>query len=106
MVNIAESFLSTSLNKRNYPDAPEWSHHRQPRDAELAVNKVKQIPRRKSTGEEGYDAFAVMVVDCRNDGSPVKLIDTPPAPTDRDIYHYSNMIDRLAHIYATRFKEL
>lgn len=106
MINVAERFLSTDLNKKNFPDAPEWSSHNQPRDAELALNKVKQIPRRSAPGSEGYDALSVVLVDCRNDGSRVRLVTEPPAPTEQHIYHYDNMIDRLAHIYATRFKEL
>jgi hypothetical protein len=106
MVNSAERFLSTDLSKRNFATAPEWSVHNQPRDAELAVNKVKQIPRRSATGSEGYDALCVIVVDCANDGSPVRLVQDHPAPTPSQIYHYDFMIDRLAHIYATRFKEL
>jgi hypothetical protein len=106
MVNVSDQFLSTDLNKRNFPAAPEWSNHKQPRDADLAVNKVKQIPRRSSTGSEGYDALSVVVVNCRNDGSPVQLVKDFPAPTNKEIYHYNNMIDRLSHIYSTRFKEI
>jgi hypothetical protein len=41
-----------------------------------------------------------------NDGSPVALMDQPPAPHRGDIYHYEAMIARLAAIYATRFKDL
>ncbi len=70
------------------------------------MEKVQQIPRRSRIGLEGYDALAIVIVDCRNDGSPVKLIAGPPAPQAGDIYNYASMIDRLAHIYATRFKDL
>jgi len=106
MVNAAEQFLSTDLNKRNFPSDPEWSYHKQPKDAQIAVDKVRQIPRRSATGTDGYDALAILLVHCRNDGSPVELVDDPPAPRPGQIYHYDNMIDRLAHIYATRFREL
>jgi hypothetical protein len=73
MVNIARTYLSPDLNKANRATAPEWSTHDQPRDATLAVEKVRQIPRRSRTGLEGYDALAIVIVDCRNDGSPVRL---------------------------------
>lgn len=106
MVNIAERYLSPDLNKKNRATDPEWSTHNQPRDAGLAVDKVRQLPRRARPGEVGYDAFGIVVVDFPNDGSPVKLVSTSPAPPPGDIYHYASMIDRLAHIYATRFKEL
>jgi hypothetical protein len=106
MVNIADHYLSPDLNKRNRVSAPEWSRHDQPRDAQLAVDKVRQLPRRSKTGDTGYDALSIVVINCVNDGSPVKLITRPPAPQPGDIYHYASMIDRLAHIYATRFRDL
>jgi hypothetical protein len=106
MVNISERYLSPDLNKKNRATDPEWSKHNQPRDAGLAVEKIRQLPKRSKTGDTGYDALAIVVVDCPNDGSPVNLTSEPPAPQPGDIYHYASMIDRLAHIYATRFKDL
>lgn len=106
MVNIAENYLSPDLNKKNRASDPEWSHHNQPRDAQLAIDKVRQLPKRSKPGDTGYDALAIVVIDCPNDGSPVKLVTTPPAPPTGDIYNYASMIDRLSHIYSTRFKDL
>lgn len=106
MVNVAERYLSPDMNKANRAGAPEWSIHGQPRDAKLAVEKVRQLPKRSKTGDTGYDALAIVVIDCANDGSTVRLVEGPPAPPSGDIYEYSSMIDRLAHIYATRFKDL
>lgn len=106
MVNISSRYLSPDLNKQNRATAPEWSIHDQPRDAQLAIDKIRQLPRRSKTGDMGYDALSIVVVDCVNDGSPVKLVTSPPAPQSGNIYHYTAMIDRLAHIYATRFKDL
>lgn len=106
MVNQAERYLSPDLNKRNRADDPEWSTHKQPRDAQLAVDKIKQLPRRSKTGDVGYDALSIVVIDMANDGSPVTLVQTPPAPQPGDIYHYDTMISRLASIYATRFRDL
>lgn len=106
MVNIAGRYLSPDLNKKNRANDPQWSTHAQPRDASLAVDKIRQLPRRARTGDTGYDALAIMVIDCANDGGPVKLVSAPPAPRPGDIYHYASMIDRLRQIYATRFKDL
>ncbi|WP_407050198.1 hypothetical protein [Methyloraptor flagellatus] len=106
MVNVAERYLSPDLNKKTRATDPEWSLHRQPRDAGLAVDKIRQLPKRSKPGDVGYDAISIVLVDCVNDGSPVSLMETPPAPQEGDIYHYASMIDRLAHIYATRFKDL
>lgn len=106
MVNLAEHYLSPDLNKANRAGGPEWSRHAQPRDAGLAVDKVRQLPKRSKPGDTGYDALAIVVVDCPNDGSAVRLITDPPAPPSGDIFHYVSMIDRLGHVYATRFKDL
>lgn len=106
MVNVAETYLSPDLNKKNRASDPEWSRHNQPRDATLAVDKIRQLPKRAKTGDTGYDALAIVVIDCRNDGSEVTLVEASPAPKPGEIYHYDSMIDRLAHIYATRFKDL
>ncbi len=106
MVNIADRYLSPDLNKRNRIDAPEWSAHDQPRSAQLAIDKVRQLPRRSNVGGMGYDALSIVVVDMVNDGSPVSLVTGPPAPGTGDIYHYDAMISRLSAIYATRFKDL
>jgi len=106
MVNIADRYLSPDLNKKNRVTDPDWSTHKQPRDAELAIDKIKQLPRRSKPGDVGYDAISIVVVDMPNDGSTVKLIETPPAPRQGDIYYYDTMVARLAGIYATRFKDL
>lgn len=106
MVNISDRYLSPDLNKKNRASDPEWSTHQQPRDARLAVDKIRQLPKRSKTGDTGYDALSIVVVNCPNDGSPVELVAEPPAPQPGDIYHYASMIDRLGHIYATRFKDL
>ncbi len=106
MVNVADEFLSPALNKQNLPTAPVWSRHDQPRDASLAIEKAKELPRRSRVGDVGFDAFATIVVDCRNDGTPVTTYTAKPAPQPGDIYDYATMIDRLGHIYATRFKDL
>jgi hypothetical protein len=106
MVNLAERYLSPDLNKKNRADDPEWSHHAQPRDAQLVVDKVRQLPKRSKPGDVGYDALAIVLIDMINDGSEVRLVNSAPAPQPSDIYHYASMIDRTAHIYATRFKDL
>lgn len=106
MVNVATRYLSPDLNKAHRASYPEWSTHGQPRDAMLAIDKVKQLPRRAKPGDQGYDAFSIAVIEMRNDGSPASLITDPPAPMPGEIYHYDTMITRLSGIYATRFKDL
>ncbi len=106
MINIAEAFLSPDLNKKNRPSEPTWSSHNQPKSVDITIDKVKQLPRRSKTGIPGYDALAIVIVDCRNDGSGVRLHTKPPAPRPQDPYHYAAMLDRLQAIYATRFAQI
>lgn len=106
MVNFAVDYLSPDLNKKNRATDPDWSRHNQPRDGSLAVEKVEQLPRRSTASGIGYDAFGVMGIDLKNDGSPVSVFLGSPAPTPGDIYHYESMIKRVSHLYSTRFKDL
>lgn len=106
MINAATTFLSPDLNKKNRNSAPEWSTHDQPKSVNITVDKIKQLPRRSKSGDEGYDALSIVVIDCPNDGSAVKLVSTPPAPQPHDIYNYATMIDRLSGLYGTRFMQL
>jgi hypothetical protein len=99
MVNLATEFQS--------PSRGEPSHHKQPAVTERVIEKIRELPRRSSTGQSGFDAIGVVVIDCRNDGShPVELVSQPPAPAAEDILNYSQMILRIAHLYESRFPQL
>lgn len=104
MVNVAESFVSPGRNKFD-PGSQDLdvSKHRQPHVTEKVIEKVTQLPRRAGVGEEGYDALSIMVVECRNDLSPVTVVAEPPAPGAGDLFSYPAMIKRLAHLYQARF---
>jgi hypothetical protein len=106
MINQAKDYVSPDLNRSKRAGVPEWSRHDQPRDTDLVIDKVRQIPRRSKIGDGGYDALAISVIECVNDGRPVRLVNSPPAPQPGEIYHYASMIERLDHLYSTRFKEL
>jgi hypothetical protein len=67
---------------------------------------VKQLPRRAKTGIAGYEALGIVVIECANDGSPVRLHASAPAPQPQENYHCATMIDRLRGIYDTRFAQL
>lgn len=102
MVNAATTFISPDRNPD--PNAPlVVSQHRQPRDAERVVEKIKQLRRRADRTGRGFDSIGIVVVDCANDGSPVTLVEEPPAPARSDQYHYEQMIRRLASEYDTTF---
>ena len=98
MVNLAERFQS--------PTSTKPSIHKQPSVTERVIEKVRQLPRRTKPGDRGFDALGIVVVDCKNDGSPVKLVTKLPAPPPGDIYEYEMMIRRAAQLYASRFRVL
>ena len=65
-----------------------------------------ELPRRTSRAHEGFDAFGIVVVDMANDGSPVQVVDSPPAPGPADVFHYDQMLRRLVHLYDTSYTGL
>ena len=105
MVNAAETFVSSDLNKLDLTKVRATvTHHDQPRATERVLEKLHQLPRRTKLTEEGFDAFGVVVVECRNDGSPVRLVERPPAPQPGDIFEYAAMIRRAVDLYESRHR--
>jgi hypothetical protein len=107
MINFSTEFISPDRNKHALTSAkPVVSKHSQPGATVRALAKVGEIRRRTRVGEEGFDALAAVVIDCRNDSSPVRLVSTPPAPAPGEILHYESMIRRVAQTYEARFASL
>jgi hypothetical protein len=102
---IAAGFVMVNLARRfRSPTRKEAIEHDQPRVTEEVIEKVKELPRRTTRNDEGYDALAIAVVDCANDAvTPFRLVETPPAPSPDDIFHYDQMIRRVAQAYEARF---
>lgn len=105
-INAAPRFLSPSRNNPYDGANLVWNNHNQPKAVSITIDKMKQLRRRSKPGTEGYDALAISVVECANDGSPVPLYTRAPAPQPGDTYHYASMIDRLCGLYETRFANL
>jgi len=107
MVNVASTFLSPGLNDYDLSTrAPRVSKHNQPRDAAGVIEKLRELPRRSRDGEEGYDGFAILVVNCPNDGSPVTLATAPPAPQAGEVDHYEMAVHRLAQLYEQKYRTI
>ena len=98
MINAATSFASPTKG-----GAP--NRHVQPRATEITKAKVAELPRRSATGQTGFDAIAVVVVDCKNDGSPVSLITDGRAEAPRHI-SLREHDPSAGQLYATRFKDI
>jgi len=105
LVNIAEEFVSPGKNDFALSERdPEVTVHNQPRDAQGLIEKLNQLPRRTRDHEEGFDVFAITVVNCRNDGSQVHVSEDKPAPQAGEKYHYETNIHRLRQLYEQRFQ--
>lgn len=106
-INVAETFVSTDRNKFDLSvHPPVVTKHNQPAAAASVFDKIREMPRRIRPGEEGYDAIGVVMLDCANDGTPVTVVEDPPAPDPRDPYHYDMMISRVVHAYETQFAHI
>ena len=108
LINGASTFVSSSMNKYDLSRlAATVSTHRQPDDAQKIVDGLRDIQRRSSPSDAGFDALGVIIVDCRNDGSAITRITRhPPAPTPADDFDYARFVHRVAHLYSTRFNGL
>lgn len=79
MVKAATEFVSPNLNEHDLSaNAAVVSVHPQPHYAQRTVDKLKEIPRRSGPGQEGFDALGIVLVDMRNDGSPVQAAGATP----------------------------
>lgn len=103
MINLADEFRSPG---RQTGRKAVMTVHDQPAVTGRVVGKIREMPRRTKLGEQGFDAVSIVVVECRNDVSPVRLVQKTPAPAAGDIYEYGAMIRRVAQTYASRFRAL
>jgi len=104
MVNAATHFVSPGRAKSD--GAIELTQHVQPAAAQCVVDKLQEIPRSQAVGTRGFDALGIVVVDLRNDGSPVAVVTRAPAPKAGDAFHYDMMIQRAVHAFEERFGDL
>ncbi len=105
MVNAASTFISPGRNDFDLSSRPpKGSKHNQPKDAASVVEKLRELPRRSRDGEEGYDAFAILLVNCPNDGSQVTQVTASPAPQPGAVDHYEMAIHRLAQLYEQKYR--
>lgn len=108
IVNAARTFVSPDRNKHDLQTvAPVVSAHRQPADAEKVIAGLRDLQRRSTVSDSGFDGLGVLVVHCANDGSAITHVTQhPPAPVAADDFDYSRFVHRLAQLYATRFAQL
>ncbi|WP_112274912.1 hypothetical protein [Lentzea terrae] len=106
-INAASEYISPTRNAFSLDERePEVSRHDQPRVAQAVLQKIREIPRRSASSEVGFDSIGVTVLDFRNDGGSVTLIEGAPAPQANDTFNYQNMIRRVATDYGSIFARI
>ncbi len=107
LANAAETFVSPIRNPWLIGSHPTVvSRHDQPKNLRSVAIKLAELPRRSRPGEEGFDALAIGVINCANDGAPVTVRHSASGADYPEIYDYAQTVGRLAHIYATRFSSI
>ncbi|MPV48966.1 hypothetical protein GCG21_02855 [Pseudactinotalea sp. HY160] len=103
-VNAADRFASSVTNNLPLDQFPiRYTPHRQPRDTERVISKVRELPRRTRQSDHGFDGLGITVLSFENDGGPVEIVTDPPAPNRGESDNYDRMIERMATEYDTRF---
>lgn len=107
LVNMAETFISPDSNKVDLSrQRPNVSKHRQPEDTVRTLETIYKLPRRSNATEPGFDGMAAIVIRCENDGNSVGLVTSEPAPPEGDIWHYGYLVNRVCHLYQSRFPQV
>ncbi len=107
-VNLAERFLAYQANELGMnSEILKYNVHRQPDDATRTIQKLMELPRRTEVGgDHGFDALGLVCFKLANDGSPAELVTDAPAPAPTSMYHYGQMIRRIASQYSFRFQQV
>jgi hypothetical protein len=107
MINAADTFVSPDRNRRLRPaESRESTPHKQPHATNAALRAIGQLPRRSDASARGYDGLGIVVVDARNNGTPVRLVTDPPAPQPGGNLHYDSMLRRVAGEYDSTFRRI
>lgn len=98
LVNVSDSFVSPSGKGK-------VNKHSQPSDANRVLEMLgTAIPLARDTHNLiGYDVVGALSVHCKNDGSPVTIVDGVGAPTRGQHIHYERMVRSICSEYRSRF---
>lgn len=65
------------------------------------VEKLHEMRMTNEVGRKGFDAFGIIVIDCKNDNSPITLVEKPAI--DLKTKSYGHLIRRIADEFLARF---
>ena len=98
-VNSASSHASTvspfNVNLHNQPSATIGT-----------IEAIRKLRRRSGTGQPGYDAIGISVLELANDGSPVRIVPPPLDLPSSDPLSYDQMVQRISSAYSARFRNI
>lgn len=107
IINASGRFASSDMNKTDLSKVERvFTEEPQPRSLVRTLEKLAEIPRRSNTRDTGFDGVGVVVIDGANDGTPFRLVTSPPAPQPGHAFHYDGMIVRMANEYDTSFSSI
>jgi hypothetical protein len=98
LINCAPTFVTPSGKTK-------INRHNQPEDARRVIDMIAQaVPQRNDARDYGYDVIGVTAIECRNDGSPVQVVNEAPfAPGLQEQIHYERMIRSLCSAFRKGF---
>ena len=107
LVNAAPTFVSPDENKWPLGTVPTKVSVHKTNAASLVLEGLAKLQCRSKTDDDGFDAVGVLVVNCKNDGTPISVVtESPPAPAASSDFDYARFVRRLAQLYATRFARI
>ena len=102
-INSATSFVSPKRNRHHLTNQNvEVTTLRQPHATSRTVDAMMKIRRRTQDQESGFDAVGITVIQCANNLSPVTL-DSAANAALPDIVRYAAFVQRISHLYGTKF---
>jgi len=103
MINCSERFVSSDKNKKKIRSGKAiYNEHSQPQAAIRTLEAIQKLPRRSGEHDRGFDALGVSMIDCKNDGSNIVMDDAYSSHIP-SILSYGSLIQRLGHLYSTKY---
>ncbi len=99
LINAATHFVTPSAG------GGTTNLHRQPDDARRVAEMIRAaVPTVSDARDYGYDVVGVTVIDCRNDGSPVSVVDDASLAPRSDVRtNYERMVRSICSEFRGRF---
>lgn len=103
-ITVSFTLVNASTTFRSPGTSGKVTTHHQPADTLRIIDMLSRaIPSASELGGHGYDVTGAVVIDCKNDGSPVEVVSSAPAPAATSHVHYERMVRSLCSAFRRRF---